>query len=198
MILPLGFDDKLFNKNYRSENKSKFIISYFGKIESKKGVHTLLKALNLLNFDDWIFSLDLFEVNNLGYFRSIKSDLIKLKQKNKLKLIKCNHNNINQFMKLSDLTIVPSEWNEQYGRVIQESAACGSVVIGSNIGAIPEILINTDFVFMPNDILSLKNKIEDIYFNYNNYRTKFDLIENYINLNRTIDAQAKLISKINY
>ena len=198
MTLPLGFDDKLFNKNYRSENKSKFIISYFGKIESKKGVHTLLKALNLLNFNDWIFSLDLFEVNNLGYFRSIKSDLIKLKQKNKLKLIKCNHNNINQFMKLSDLTIVPSEWNEQYGRVIQESAACGSVVIGSNIGAIPEILINTDFVFMPNDILSLKNKIEDIYFNYNNYRTKFDLIENYINLNRTIDAQAKLISKINY
>jgi glycosyltransferase involved in cell wall biosynthesis len=198
MTLPLGFDDKLFNKNYRSENKSKFIISYFGKIESKKGVHTLLKALNLLNFNDWIFSLDLFEVNNLGYFRSIKSDLIKLKQKNKLKLIKCNHNNINQFMKLSDLTIVPSEWNEQYGRVIQESAACGSVVIGSNIGAIPEILINTDFVFMPNDILSLKNKIEDIYFNYNNYRTKFNLIENYINLNRTIDAQAKLISKINY
>ena len=198
MILPLGFNDKLFNKNYRSENKSKFIISYFGKIESKKGVHTLLKALNLLNFDDWIFSLDLFEVNNLGYFRSIKSDLIKLKQKNKLKLIKCNHNNINQFMKLSDLTIVPSEWNEQYGRVIQESAACGSIVIGSNIGAIPEILINTDFIFKPSDILSLKNKIEDIYFNYNNYRTKFDLIENYINLNRTIDTQAKLISKINY
>ena len=198
MILPLGFNDKLFNKNYRSENKSKFIISYFGKIESKKGVHTLLKALNLLNFNDWIFSLDLFEVNNLGYFRSIKSDLIKLKQKNKLKLIKCNHNNINQFMKLSDLTIVPSEWNEQYGRVIQESAACGSIVIGSNIGAIPEILINTDFVFMPNDILSLKNKIEDIYFNYNNYRAKFNLVENYINLNRTIDAQAKLISKINY
>ena len=51
---------------------------------------------------------------------------------------------------------------------------------------------------MPNDILSLKNKIEDIYFNYNNYRTKFDLVENYINLNRTIDAQAKLISQINY
>ena len=198
MILPLGFNDKLFNKNYRSENKSKFIISYFGKIESKKGVHTLLKALNLLNFNDWIFSLDLFEVNNLGYFRSIKSDLIKLKQKNKLKLIKCNHNNINQFMKLSDLTIVPSEWNEQYGRVIQESAACGSIVIGSNIGAIPEILINTDFIFKPSDILSLKNKIEDIYFNYNNYRAKFNLVENYINLNRTIDAQAKLISKINY
>ena len=101
-------------------------------------------------------------------------------------------------MKLSDLTIVPSEWNEQYGRVIQESAACGSIVIGSNIGAIPEILINTDFIFKPSDILSLKNKIEDIYFNYNNYRAKFNLVENYINLNRTIDAQAKLISKINY
>ena len=45
-------------------------------------------------------------------------------------------------MRLSDIIVLPSLHEEQYGRVIQESAACGSIVIGSKIGAIPEILID--------------------------------------------------------
>ena len=47
-------------------------------------------------------------------------------------------------MQNSHLTVIPSEWNEQYGRVIQEASVCGSVVIGSNIGSIPEILMKKE------------------------------------------------------
>jgi glycosyltransferase involved in cell wall biosynthesis len=195
-IVPLGFDNKKFNRYSKLKNNSKFVISYFGKIESKKGVHTLLKALNLLKFNNWVFNLDLFEVSDLSYYKSIKPDLIDLKKKNRLNLIKCDHNNINEFMKQTDLTIVPSEWNEQYGRVIQEAAACGSIVIGSNIGAIPEILMNEEFIFEEKNILSLKKKIENIYFDYRNFRIKFNEIEKNINLNRSIDTQAKMISEI--
>ncbi len=195
-IIPLGFDNKKFNRISRPDNNQQFIISYFGKIEPKKGVHTLLKALNQLNFDNWIFTLDLFDIYSLNYYRSIKSDLVKLYNKNKLKIIKCNHNNINRFMKQSDLTVVPSEWNEQYGRVIQESAACGSIVIGSRIGAIPEIIIDEEFLFEPNNVLLLKKKIEYIYFNFKNVRAKFNKIEHSINFNRSIDSQARLINKI--
>ena len=101
-------------------------------------------------------------------------------------------------MKQTDLAIVPSEWNEQYGRVIQESAACGSIVIGSRVGAIPEILISEDFIFEQGNIISLKNKIEEVFVNYNDLRKKFNEIENIINLTRSIDAQAKKISEIFY
>ena len=198
IIVTLGFDNKKFNRQSRVKNKDKFMISYFGKIEPKKGIHTLIKALNSLNFNDWIFTLDIFDVSNLGYYKSMKSDLIKINNANKLKLTKCNHNNINQFMKMSDLTIVPSEWNEQYGRVIQESAACGSIVIGSRVGAIPEILIDEEFIFEPKNYFLLKKKIEYIYFNFENLRSKFNKVENFINLNRSIDNQAKLISEIFY
>lgn len=197
IIIPLGFDNKKFNRQSRVKNE-KFMISYFGKIEPKKGIHTLIKALNLLSFDNWIFTLDIFDVSNLNYYKSMKSDLIKINNANKLKLTKCNHNNINQFMKMSDLTIVPSEWNEQYGRVIQESAACGSIVIGSRVGAIPEILIDEEFIFEPKNYFLLKKKIEYIYFNFENLRSKFNKIEHFINLNRSIDNQAKLISGIFY
>lgn len=196
IIVPLGFDSKKFNRISRLQNNQKFMISYFGKIEPKKGVHTLLKALNLLTFENWIFTLDLFEISSLGYFKSIKSDLNKLYKNNKLKLIKCNHDNINKFMKQSDLTIVPSEWNEQYGRVIQESAACGSIVIGSKIGAIPEILIDDEFIFEPKNAFLLKKKIENIYFNFEFLRTKFDKVEQIINEKRSINNQAKLINEI--
>ena len=156
----------------------------------------MIKALNLLDFDNWIFTLDLFDISSLGYYKSLKSDLIKLNHSNKLKLIKCNHDNINKFMKQSDLTIVPSEWNEQYGRVIQESVACGSIVIGSKVGAIPEILIDEEFMFEPKNVFLLKKKIEYIYFNFENLRSKFNKTEGLINLNRSIDSQAKLISEI--
>ncbi len=196
IIVPLGFDSKKFNRISRLQNNQKFTISYFGKIEPKKGVHTLLKALNLLTFENWIFTLDLYEVSSLGYFKSIKSDLNKLYKNNKLKLIKCNHDNINKFMKQSDLTIVPSEWNEQYGRVIQESAACGSIVIGSKTGAIPEILIDDEFVFEPKNAFLLKKKIENIYYNFEFLRTKFDKVEQIINEKRSINNQAKLINEI--
>ena len=76
IIIPLGFDNKKFNRISRLTNNEKFIISYFGKIEPKKGVHTLLKALNLLNFDNWIFTLDLFDISSLDYYKLINSDLI--------------------------------------------------------------------------------------------------------------------------
>ena len=101
-LMPLGFDDKKFKKIDKINTNSKFIISYFGKIEKKKGIHTLLKALKLIEFDDWIFHLDIFDIQSLNYFRLIKPDLIHLRKINKLKLIKCSHNNINTFMQRTD------------------------------------------------------------------------------------------------
>ena len=84
-------------------------------------------------------------------------------------------------MKQSDLTVVPSEWNEQYGRVIQESAASGSIVIGSNVGLqFLKILIDNEFIFEPNNPYLLKQKIEYIYFNFDNLRSKFNNIERLI------------------
>ena len=195
IVTPLGFDKRKFNRQLNLKDKEKFVISYFGKIEPKKGIHTLLKALLLLNMKDWIFYLDVFDIHSLDYYRLIKKDLSLLMKNNKLKLIKCSHNNINKFMQNTDLSIVPSEWNEQYGRVIQESIACGSIVIGSNIGAIPEILIDKDFIFETKNEISLKNKIEEIYFNYDYYRKKFNVIEKFVNTNRTVETQAELIKK---
>ena len=195
-IIPLGYNSEKFYRTNENHNDSKFVISYFGKIEKKKGIHTLLKALSKIKINDWVLQLDIFEIESLKFFLEIKPFLKNLLKNKKLKLIKCSHDNIGNFMQKTNLTIVPSEWNEQYGRVIQEASVCGSVVIGSNIGAIPEILIKNKFIFEPNDEDAIKNKIEDIYYNFNSYRKEFDEVEKYILLNRSIKNQAEIIKNV--
>lgn len=192
IVVPLGYNPKIFypsNKN----NNSKLVLSYFGKISEKKGVHTLLKSLNLLKSNNWILHLDIFDIDNINYFKTIKDDLKKLKKNNKLILSKYNHDNINEAMRASHITIVPSQWNEQYGRVIQEAAACGSIVLGSNIGAIPEIIFDHDFLFEKKDITGLAKKIDSIIINFEKYNSKFEKIRNFISQNRTISKQADIM-----
>ena len=62
-------------------------------------------------------------------------------------------------MRQSDLVVIPSLYEEQYGRVIQESVACGALVIGSKVGAIPEIINDKDLLFIKNDHKDLSRKI---------------------------------------
>lgn len=65
-----------------------------------------------------------------------------------------------------DLLVVPSitsrSWKEQFGRVIVEAMARGILVIGSNSGAIPEVIGNDRLIFQENDIFALVNKIREI------------------------------------
>tara|TARA_B100001173_G_C15978351_1_gene543276 strand:- start:783 stop:1469 length:687 start_codon:yes stop_codon:yes gene_type:complete len=192
-VLPLGYDNKIFfKKNFKNKN-DKFIISYFGRVNRKKGLKTLIKSLNQININNWEFHIDLYHVEELSFYKEIKNDLKNLYNAKKLKIIKPDHNNIAEYMQKTNLTVVPSEWNEQYGRVIQEAAACGSIVIGANVGAIPEIIKSDEFIFEPKNTAELAEKIEDIYFNYDKYKEKFMKIEKDISNNRSINNQAKLI-----
>lgn len=47
-------------------------------------------------------------------------------------------------------------WAEQFGRVLVEAMATGAIVIGSDSGAIPEVIGNAGFVFVENDVDSLR------------------------------------------
>ena len=59
-------------------------------------------------------------------------------------------------------TVTPSEWYENYPMSVLESLACGTPVIGSDIGGIPEIVRDgeTGLVFPSGDADVLANRIE--------------------------------------
>ena len=193
-VIPLGFNNKVFYRNNNSpKNANIFVISYFGRINHTKGLDILLKALINLDIDRWIFQLDLHQIDDLKYFNSIKKDLKILKKKNKLKIIKPDYYNIGDYMRKTHITIVPSNWNEQYGRVIQEATACGSIVLGSNNGAIPEIINNNEFIFNINDEDDLTIKIKSIINNYKQYYKNYQTVYDNITNKRSLNNQSKIL-----
>ncbi len=57
------------------------------------------------------------------------------------------HADVPRFYSAMDIVVVPSEsqpnWKEQFGRVITEAMACGTPVVGSDSGEIPNLIRRT-------------------------------------------------------
>ena len=194
-ILPLGFDQRIFNLNQRKKKQKKIVISYFGRISPEKGPHVLIDSLKKIKKFDWKFLLDIDQIENRDYYNKIFNILKKDFSSSRYNLIKCDHYQIAKFMKISDIVVIPSLHEEQYGRVIQEAVACGNVVIGSNIGAIPEIIKDKSLVFKPGDTRALTAIIKKLY-NKSYYRKKFKKLYILILKERTISKQVYLFKKI--
>ena len=99
----------------------------------------------------------------------------------------------------ADILIVPSIWEETFGRVIIEGNQYGTPVIGSNRGGIPEVLSETGggITFQYDSLYDLKHKIllfknRDVIRYYMN--PILDNIEKYQNSNN-IDRYIQLYSE---
>ena len=129
------------------------VISYVGRLDKDKGLELLIEAFALFlktgkKAKLFItgkpllhFSPDGKECPLAGeeYKQSLNQIAIDLGIENSVQFL--GHlSNPTPVYQLSDLTVVPSLWSEPFGRVVIESMACGTPVIGSRIGGIPEIL----------------------------------------------------------
>ena len=130
-------------------------ILYVGRLSREKGLHTLISAVKGLD-------TDLRIVGN-GPMRD-ECELF-VRQNNMKNVI---FEGYKSGRGLSDLysnaafVVVPSEWYEVFGLIIIEAFACGKPVIGSAIGAIPEMVVDneTGLLFKPGDYRDLREKME--------------------------------------
>jgi glycosyltransferase involved in cell wall biosynthesis len=62
-------------------------------------------------------------------------------------------------------SVIPSEWYENCSMSCIESFACGTPVVGANIGGIPEMVEHgeTGLLFEPSSVEDLREKIEDLF-----------------------------------
>ena len=70
------------------------------------------------------------------------------------------HSKILDYYKKSSIPVVPSRWQEPFGRTAMESAAFGCATITSKRGGLPETFENTLFIkklIITNFQISLKN-----------------------------------------
>lgn len=86
-----------------------------------------------------------------------------------------------------DLLIVPSIWNEPFGRVVVEAIASGIIPITSDVGGLPEAVGNNDLtVSNPYNLKEWENKIR---FFLNNKEEKEKVITNASNSIRQFDIK---------
>ncbi len=73
-----------------------------------------------------------------------------------------------RYINCMDVLAVPSlttsSWKEQYGRVIGEAMACGVPVVGSDSGAIPEVIDSAGLIVPENDSEQLAEALRTMLF----------------------------------
>lgn len=169
--IPLGYNEKYFYPKHNAQlafkkknniSSETTIISYFGRIVEEKGIHLLIDELEKLKNENWFFMIDSFEANG-AYQENIIKRLNSQAFEDKVLKFEAEHGEIAKYMQVTDITVAPSlctpQYREQYGRVIPEAMACGSAVIASNSGQLPDLVGDAGMVFENGNALALSEKI---------------------------------------
>ncbi len=127
---------KPVNKNKAKEKigfKDKFIVSFFGRLVEEKGVNVLLEAIKLS--DPKI----IFLIYGEG---PLKNEIDKTtKQFKNVKYMGIvSPNELSLHYSASDMVVMPSLHDEGFGRVAVGALLCGTPVIASDKGALPEVI----------------------------------------------------------
>jgi glycosyltransferase involved in cell wall biosynthesis len=113
----------------------KFVVLFVGRLVEEKGIIPLLNAS-----EKWDASIDL-AIAGVGPLQSIFKKYNK--KNNLIYLGKVDQDTLPFYYSAADLLIIPSIHDEGFGRVIVEALSCGTPIIGSNRGAIPDAIDET-------------------------------------------------------
>jgi glycosyltransferase involved in cell wall biosynthesis len=130
---------------YNGFKQGKIKIGYLGRVHKTKGIDIIFNALAQLDagLKD---SIDV-EIAGTGDEKYI-DELKMLADSFGVTCHFLGNRNANDFLDSLDLLIVPSKWNEPFGRVLIESMGRNVPVAGKSVGGIPELLTdNKDFLF---------------------------------------------------
>jgi glycosyltransferase involved in cell wall biosynthesis len=141
----------------RDSGAEKYIV-FTGRLEKIKGAHTVLEAMKLLPD---------VKLKIIGSGTQ-EADLKAYQQKHQLNNVtflgKLNKAQTLETIGNAQFAVCASEWYEVLGFTVVEAMALGKPVIGSDIGAIPEMVINgqTGFLFEPGNAVQLAEKVKQL------------------------------------
>jgi glycosyltransferase involved in cell wall biosynthesis len=162
-VLPqFGVDPAIFAPRTTHKGNYPLRIGYAGGLIAEKGVDLLLRACAGLR-GDWQLSLvgsgdaeD--ELRNLARSLGIEErvDLGK----------RLSSGEMPDFYRSIDVLVLPSRsrpnWKEQFGRVLIEAMSCGTPVIGSDCGEIPNVIDDAGLIFPEEDGETLRRYLQHL------------------------------------
>ena len=184
-----------YNHNFKKKLRKQKIIVFIGKLNSSKGYNYFGPAvINILKkYKDWkviVAGNEKRETYNFKHERFKIYDWL-------------SHKQIINIYKKSSISIVPSTWEEPFGRTAMESSDMGNVLITSNKGGLNETSINP-IVLKKINSKTIQNEIEILIKNPNllkkiqkfNYKNKkINFIDN---LNKINNLKINLTKKTSY
>lgn len=147
-------------ENQNESNNNEPFALYVGRIEQNKGIEILVNAFSHMK-------VQLKIVGDGNYSDQIKAYCNEQKIHNIVFEGFKTTEELSTYYQNALFTIVPSQWYEVFGLTILESFSFGKPVLGSNIGAIPEIIEDkkSGLLFEPFDIGDLIAKINYMFSN---------------------------------
>lgn len=197
VLIPNGFNNDIFYK-YDYDKKKVFkvlninkdyknVVTYVGKLVEVKGVDILLKASKIYQNENTVTLI----AGEGILLENLKKLSEKLNLKNIVFIGNQSHDMLRKIYNISDVVVVPSR-SEAFGLVVIESLACGTPVIGSDVGGIPDIINEKlGILFEREDYITLSQNIKDII--NNNVTFDSDYIAKYTKDNY---SQDKYIDKV--
>jgi glycosyltransferase involved in cell wall biosynthesis len=158
-LLRNAINIKIFkpNKKYREYgllkykiDKDKRVILFVGRIEKTKGVMHLIKCITYFKLNKIRFHI--FFAGDGSYLQIAKNYV----KENDFDycvtfLGSVGHSELPIYYNMADVLVLPSEM-EGIPMVILESLACGTPVVASRVGGIPDIIINGKNGFLVDDL----------------------------------------------
>ncbi|MCS7092238.1 MAG: glycosyltransferase family 4 protein [Patescibacteria group bacterium] len=133
-----------------------FTVLFVGRLVPEKGVKVLLNSKKI-----WSKKIKL-AIIGIGPLDSLVFQQAK-KDKNLIYLGAVSQSDLPLYYSAADLLIVPSIHEEGFGRVILESLSCGTPVLASNRGAIPEAISEKVGELIEINEKSIKEKVEELF-----------------------------------
>jgi glycosyltransferase involved in cell wall biosynthesis len=136
---------------------------HFGRLVRVKGLMTLMEAMSLLKSK----KLQLYIIGR-GYMQPEMEAYCKERGMDNVKFLGWKSGEeLKELIRNSLFTIMPSEWYENYPLSLLESLAMGKPVLVSNIGGMPEMIVDgvDGLICKPGDPENIAEKIDYLFAN---------------------------------
>ena len=166
-VVPNAVDDGIFHPMDRAACRQEigaqgFVVGYAGRLIEAKGLMDLVEAVGRCPAE-----VQLLLVGAGPYQPELEKRIAELAIGNRVRFMpNQSPGDLAKIMNALDAFVLPSRttpnWKEQFGRVIIEAHACGTPVIGSNSGAIPDVVGQGGLVVPERDPDALASAIKQL------------------------------------
>ncbi len=170
-IIPPCVDTKLF-KPSKNRLGDKLRVIFIGRICEAKGLDYLFDALRLIKKTVPTF-LTIIGSGEVNKYRILAQ---KMKIRDSVKFLgPVRYDVLPNYLKQSNVLVLPSittkNWKEQFGMVLIEAMATGRIVIGSDSGAIPDVINGAGIIVRERQSLDIAHALAKLWNNPNYFKS---------------------------